>query len=150
MNDSNGSKRGHSVPAQLTELKQRLLEISDLGAAGSVLGWDQATYMPPGGTDARGRQSAILRRLAHERSVDPALGKLIDSLEPYAATLPADETSALRNACVSYSGTADLMLASAHSIQINTGSRVDVAIVAISGEQGGWASTAASRRRARG
>ncbi|MGH6868244.1 MAG: hypothetical protein ACREDA_05095, partial [Methylocella sp.] len=34
---------------KLAELKRRLLEISDLAAAGAVLGWDQATYMPRGG-----------------------------------------------------------------------------------------------------
>jgi hypothetical protein len=33
----------------LVELKQRLREISDLNAAGHVLTWDQATYMPEGG-----------------------------------------------------------------------------------------------------
>ena len=51
-----------SAEDQLTELKQRLLEISDLGAVGSVLGWDEATYMPKGGAAARGRQSATLSR----------------------------------------------------------------------------------------
>jgi hypothetical protein len=43
-----------------------LLEIYDLNAAGSLLTWDQATYMPYGGAVSRGRQSAMLRRLAHE------------------------------------------------------------------------------------
>jgi len=42
--------------ANLVELKQRLREISDLNAAGDVLNWDQATYMPEGGAGARGRQ----------------------------------------------------------------------------------------------
>src|SRR5271166_2877762 len=51
-------------------------------SGGSVLTWDEATYMPKGGTVARGRQSSLLRRLAHERFVDPALGRLIDRLEP--------------------------------------------------------------------
>ena len=58
---------------KLAELKSRLAEIADLGSAGAVLGWDQATYMPSGGAVARGRQSATLSRLAHEKSVDPAL-----------------------------------------------------------------------------
>jgi hypothetical protein len=30
----------------LADLKHRLSEIYDLNAAGSVLGWDEATYMP--------------------------------------------------------------------------------------------------------
>jgi len=71
-----------SSGAILAELKHRLSEIYDLTAAGSVLTWDEATYMPKGGTVARGRQSSLLRRLAHERFVDPALGRLIDRLEP--------------------------------------------------------------------
>ncbi len=40
--------------AQLAELKQRLQEIDDLHRAGAVLGWDQATYMPPGGAEVPG------------------------------------------------------------------------------------------------
>ena len=73
---------------KLAELKHRLLEISDLRAANSVLVWDQATYMPAGGGSARARQSATLSRLAHEKSADPALGKLLDGLVPYAKVCP--------------------------------------------------------------
>ena len=79
-----------SAEERLAELKRRLAEISDLEAAGSLLDWDQATYMPDGGAGARARQVAMLRRLSHERSVDPALGRLIDALEPYAERLPYD------------------------------------------------------------
>src|ERR1700722_216947 len=61
-----------SPEAMLAELKRRLLEISDLNFSNAVLGWDQATYMPPGGAEARGRQAAMLSKLAHEKSVDPA------------------------------------------------------------------------------
>ena len=83
---------------KLAELKRRLLEISDLAGAGAVLGWDQSTYMPIGGAHARARQGATLSRLAHEKSVDSALGKLLDALEPYAAGLPydSDEASLIR------------------------------------------------------
>ena len=45
------------------ELKNRLSEIYDLDMISSLLGWDQATYMPNGGAEARGRQSALLTRL---------------------------------------------------------------------------------------
>lgn len=79
---------------KLTELKRRLLEIDDLNAASSVLSWDEATYMPTGGAAARGRQTATLRRLAHEQFVDPALGRLIDDLEPYAKGLAPDDDNA--------------------------------------------------------
>jgi carboxypeptidase Taq len=92
---ASASKR-HRQPneSKLAELKRRLLEISDLGGAGALLSWDQATYMPAGGALARGRQSALLRRLAHERFVDPALGKLIDELTPFAESLPSDSDDA--------------------------------------------------------
>jgi len=87
-----------SAETKLAELKRRLLEISDLAAARSVLRWDQATYMPSGGAHARARQSATLSRLAHEKSVDAALGKLLDDLASYAAGLPydSDEASLIR------------------------------------------------------
>ena len=78
----------------LAELRRRLLEISDLGAVGSVLGWDEATYMPKGGAAARGRQSATVSRMQHERSIDPALGLLIDALMPHAERLPPDSDDA--------------------------------------------------------
>jgi Zn-dependent M32 family carboxypeptidase len=50
------------------ELLARLHEVDDLEMAGAVLGWDQATYMPPGGAAARGRQLATLGRSWPTRS----------------------------------------------------------------------------------
>jgi len=85
-----------SAEDKLIELKQRLLEISDLHSAGAVLSWDQATYMPDGGAAARGRQGALLGRLAHERQTDAKLGRLIDALAPHAARLdPASDATSL-------------------------------------------------------
>lgn len=89
-----GPRNRQTSERKLEELKHRLLEIGDLGAAGAVLSWDQATYMPTGGADARARQGATLSRLAHEKSVDPSLGKLIDALSPYGETLPYDSDDA--------------------------------------------------------
>ena len=83
-----------SAKIKLAELRRRLLEISDLSAAGAVLRWDHATYMPKCGATARARQGAIVRRLAHEKSVARELGKLLDELEPYAASLPYDSNEA--------------------------------------------------------
>jgi carboxypeptidase Taq len=73
-----------TIQTKLRELRARLLEIRDLGWAGAVLSWDQATYMPPAGVPARARQLALLSRLEHERMTDPALGRLLDVLAPYA------------------------------------------------------------------
>ncbi len=49
----------------LQTLKDRLATISDVRAAGAVLGWDRQTYMPPGGLNLRAEQLATLERLAH-------------------------------------------------------------------------------------
>ncbi len=91
---SKTARTRRSPEAALVELKARLREISDLSSAGAVLSWDQATYMPVGGADARGRQMAMLSRLAHERSVAPAIGKLIESLVSFGAGLPKDSDDA--------------------------------------------------------
>ena len=90
-------RRPRSAPSeikQLAELRQRLLEISDLRAASALLSWDHATYMPICGATARARQGAIVSRLAHEKSVAPELGKLLEELEPYVASLPYDSNEA--------------------------------------------------------
>ncbi len=79
---------------KLAELKRRLLEIDDLNGATAVLSWDQATYMPPGGAGARGRQLATLSQLAHEKFIDPEVGRLLDALRPYAESLPYDSDDA--------------------------------------------------------
>jgi carboxypeptidase Taq len=85
-----------SCSAILADLKNRLSEIYDLNAAGAVLSWDEATHMPNGGAVSRSRQLAMLRRLAHERFVDPTLGRLMDQLEPRVDMLSADDASLLR------------------------------------------------------
>jgi carboxypeptidase Taq len=86
------------MSTHLDELKARLREANDIGAAGAVLRWDQATYMPPGGAEARGRQLAVLGRLAHERFTDAGVGRLLDTLEPEVAGLPydADDSALVR------------------------------------------------------
>src|SRR5512137_310285 len=84
--------------AGLDELKARLLEVNDLASAAAVLGWDQQTYMPPGGGEARGRQMATLGRISQEKFIDPAVGKLLDDLQAYGESLPydSDEASLIR------------------------------------------------------
>jgi carboxypeptidase Taq len=83
---------------QLTELKQRLLEVSDLQNAGALLNWDQSTYMPPGGAPARGRQMALLGRLAQEKLTDPVVGNLLDDLEKAAFPDESDEAALIKTA----------------------------------------------------
>ncbi len=82
------------------DLRTRLAEIDDLRSAGALLSWDQATYMPPGGALARGRQLSTLSRLAHEKSIDPRIGELLEALAPQVLELPHDsfEASFVRQA----------------------------------------------------
>jgi carboxypeptidase Taq len=79
---------------KLVELKNRLVEIDDLRRASAVLGWDQATYMPPGGAEARGRQLATLDRLAHEKFTHPIIGRMLVDLRSYEGSLPYDSDDA--------------------------------------------------------
>jgi carboxypeptidase Taq len=88
------AKKPRSEEALLAELKARLLEISDLAGTSAILSWDQSTYMPKCGAVARGRQSALMSRLLHERMTDPALGRLVEQLTPYGESLPADSDDA--------------------------------------------------------
>ena len=83
---------------KLLELKTRLSEINDIEAAASVLYWDQATYMPPGGAAARGRQLATLQQISHSKFIDPAIGQLLEDLRPLEKSLPyhSDEASLIR------------------------------------------------------
>ena len=48
---------------RLKELKEILGEVADLNGAQAVLGWDQQTYMPPGGSESRGEQLSTLARI---------------------------------------------------------------------------------------
>jgi len=60
-------------------LLERLGELSDLRHAGQVLAWDQQVMMPPTGAAARGEALGTIRRIHHDRLVDPALGALLDA-----------------------------------------------------------------------
>lgn len=82
----------------LDALKTRLLEVDDLNHAATLLHWDQATYMPPGGGPARGRQIATLSRLAHEHFTAAETGRLLDAAAKETGALPydSDEASLVR------------------------------------------------------
>src|SRR5512140_478595 len=79
---------------KLQRLKEIIAEISDLRYAAAVLGWDQPTYMPPGGAEARGNQLGLLQRLAHEQGTSAEVGQLLEDLKPIAATLDPDSDDA--------------------------------------------------------
>ena len=78
----------------LGTLRERLAEIADLARAGGVLGWDQRVTMPPLGTEARAEALATIDRIAHDRFIDPEVGRLLDRLEPLQESLPYDSDDA--------------------------------------------------------
>jgi carboxypeptidase Taq len=86
------------METKLRELKTRLAEVNDLGSVISLLDWDQATNMPPGGAPARARQEGYLARLRQEKLTDPAIGRLLEELRPYEESLPygSDEAGLIR------------------------------------------------------
>jgi carboxypeptidase Taq len=53
-------------------------ELKDLSGLIGLATWDQETYLPPKGDDARAHQQATIQGLFHERLVDPALGELLE------------------------------------------------------------------------
>ncbi len=83
-----------STQRKLEELRAYLCEVSDLQSAGALLAWDQATYMPEAGAPARARQMAALEAITHEKATAPAIGRLLDELQPYADALPFDHDDA--------------------------------------------------------
>jgi carboxypeptidase Taq len=82
------------VADALGALREQLAEIQDLSRAAGVLGWDQRVTMPPLGTEARAEALATLGRIAHERFVDPEIGRLLDEAAAQVDGLPYDSTDA--------------------------------------------------------
>ncbi len=62
-------------------LRAYLAQLADLEQARRILGWDQQTYMPPGGGAARAEQLGTLSRIIHEMSTGEHLGKLLAAAE---------------------------------------------------------------------
>lgn len=60
--------------------KSHLQQIADIKYAAAVLQWDQETYLPVKGNDARGRQLATLSELAHQKFTEEKTGNFIIDL----------------------------------------------------------------------
>ncbi|HEX6971461.1 MAG TPA: carboxypeptidase M32, partial [Limnochordia bacterium] len=80
--------------ASFDRLREILAQVDDLRRAAALLSWDQQTYMPPQGAEARAEQLATLERLAQAALTQPEVGDLLAALEPWAASLPADSFEA--------------------------------------------------------
>ena len=82
-----------SIESDLQDLRDRIGEVADLQAATSILEWDQETYMPPKGAEARGQQLATLSALSHRMFTDPELGALLRRLNDASEKLSADDAT---------------------------------------------------------
>src|SRR5215472_6928367 len=73
-------------------LAARFARIATLGEASSMLNWDAATMMPPGGGAARGDQLAVLAGMSHSLLVAPDVGddlaaaEAVGEADPWRAT----------------------------------------------------------------
>lgn len=57
------------MPSSIETLKSRLADVNALRAATAIMDWDQQTFMPRGGAEARAEHLGILSRMAHETFV---------------------------------------------------------------------------------
>jgi carboxypeptidase Taq len=69
------------VSAAYSELRALLREAGTLASIGSLLGWDQETYMPPAASAHRGNQAALIARTVHEKITSKRMGDLIAACE---------------------------------------------------------------------
>jgi len=85
-----------TMPDPIEDLRSHLTPVEDLKAAAAVLRWDQETYMPDGGAEARAQQLSTLQSTAHERFVADKTGALLDqAAEAIDAPDPLDPDAAL-------------------------------------------------------
>ncbi|EYB66748.1 thermostable carboxypeptidase 1 [Deinococcus phoenicis] len=63
----------------MDELKRRLGQVSDLGAAAGLMSWDQETQMPGEAARVRGLQMATLEGLAHELFTAAQTAELLEA-----------------------------------------------------------------------
>jgi carboxypeptidase Taq len=107
------------VADALEQLKTRLAELHGIQDIAYFLVWDQRTTMPPAGVGHRASHLALLQRLAHEKLVDPEIGRLLDQLAPAAGSLDpeSDDAGLLRLARRTYD----------KAVQVPTELRVEMA-----------------------
>jgi carboxypeptidase Taq len=78
----------------LEELLPLIWRIYDIHSAAALLEWDQQTYMPPKGAEARGQQIATLRRMAHELHVSDEYGHALSLAQGAVEDLDPDSDEA--------------------------------------------------------
>jgi carboxypeptidase Taq len=61
----------------VADLTAKLLEIQRINSAAALLSWDQETYMPAGGGEARAEQISTLQGIAHQKLISPEIDRLL-------------------------------------------------------------------------
>lgn len=79
---------------ELEELQNHLAEVKALAEAAAVLGWDQQTYMPPGGAGSRASQLTALSRIIHQKATGADMERLLNRAEQAAGGLNPDSDDA--------------------------------------------------------
>ncbi len=77
------------------QLVHRYREARLLESIGSLIGWDERTYMPPKGSAHRAEQMALVAKMTHEMLTAPALGELIAKAEETARGSAPDSAEAV-------------------------------------------------------
>lgn len=93
-----------TTSAALSALKSRLESVVSLGQVAALVEWDQQTYMPKGASESKGRQLAVLSRLAHEMFTDDETGELLQTAtrELHGANYDSFDASLVRVAQLNY------------------------------------------------
>lgn len=79
-----------TIKSAYEDMEQRFQRMAVFGEAMSVLHWDMAVMMPPGGAKPRSEQLAAMRVMHHTMMVDPAIADLLDAAE----AMPLDDWQA--------------------------------------------------------
>lgn len=87
-----------AVDPSYSRLAEFLAEVVNLRRVAALAYWDQQTMMPKAGAEARGNHLAVLNKIAHEKFTSPEVGRLLEGLRGYEASLPyeSDEASTVR------------------------------------------------------
>lgn len=96
--------RATAATRRFRHLVSLLQEVARWRGALTVLEWDMEVMMPPGGAKRQAETMGEVSRMAHERSVAPALGDLLAALAEDAAAgrLTASQAAVVREAARDY------------------------------------------------
>ncbi|MBA3075561.1 MAG: carboxypeptidase M32 [Anaerolineae bacterium] len=72
---------------KLEKFNKIMAEVTDLGRAEALLGWDQQVNMPRGGAEDRGNILETIAGLMHDKFTSAEVGELLEDLKPYAESL---------------------------------------------------------------